>query len=75
MEKGSNQSDFSDLKHSIHLFNRNGDRIADIDESGVKVYSDEIGISVCKETGQIKGWKEERMIFATKKLMELLKKK
>lgn len=75
MEEINAPSGFGDLKHSIHIFSKNGDRIADIDENGVKVYSDEIGVSVCKETSQVEGWKTEKIIFTTENLPELLNRK
>lgn len=69
------ENDFSDLKHSIHIFDKAGNRLADIDKTGVRVSSDKIRISVCKETGEIEGWTEEKVVFMSEGLIETIKPK
>lgn len=68
-------TEFADLKHSIHIFDTDGKRLADIDASGVKMHSDVVLVSVCKTTGEKEGWPEEELIYLPEILERLLKEK
>lgn len=66
--------EFSDMNHSIHVFDVKGNRLADIDETGVRMYSEELKIAVCKQIGEENGWPKTKMIYMSENLEELLKK-
>ncbi len=63
---------FTDLTYSVHIFDRKGKRLVDVDQTGVHCYSEDLLISVCKETGA--EWKKESMVYVSDGLIELLKK-
>lgn len=69
------ENDFCDLKHSIHIFDETGKRLADIDKNGVRILNDKIRISVCKEIGEIEGWTKGKLVFASEGLLEAVKPK
>lgn len=71
MEKGN----FSGLKYSVHIFDKNCNRLADIDKNGVSVYGDELNIAVCKEVGEEDGWTESETVYVSDGLKELFKQK
>lgn len=68
-------SQFSDLKHSIHVFDTKGNRLADIDKDGVRVYGNTLNIAVNKETGEENGWTKSEMIYLSNGLKEVIKLK
>ena len=71
MEKGG----FSDLKYSVHIFDKDGNRLADIDKDGVKAYGDALNIAVCKDTGEENGWPKSEMIYMSDGLANLIEPK
>jgi len=66
-----NAEDFTDLKHSIRIFDGSGTPLIDIDKTGVINNSNELNVSVCKVIGQNEGWDEVKLIYASEKLREL----
>lgn len=69
------ESKFDDLKHSIHVFNTKGARLADIDKDGVRVYGDALNIAVCKEVEEENGWPKSEMVYMSDGLKELIELK
>lgn len=67
--------EFADMEHSIHVFDTKGNRLADIDENGIRMHSDSVMISVCKKTGEDDGWPKYEMIYLPERLAELVKSK
>ena len=68
-------SEFNDLRHSVHVFDTEGNRLADIDKDGVRVYGDAVNIAVCKEIGSEAGWPKSEMIYMQEGLKELVELK
>lgn len=64
-------SDFSALKYSVHLWDKRGQKLADIDEKGIVLYDDELNLSVCETTGDANGWKQQQMIYVSEELRKL----
>lgn len=75
MVKIEKLSKFDDLKHSIHVFDKNGNRLADIDKNGVRVYGDTLNIAVCRENGEENGWPKSEMVYMSNGLKELIESK
>lgn len=65
-------SKLDDLKHSIHIFDTKGNRLADIDKNGVRVHGDTLNIAVCKEAGEENGWPKSEMVYMSDGLKELI---
>lgn len=72
--KSKDAQEFSDLKHSVHVFDAEGNRLADIDENGVKLYSN-VKIAVYKKTGEDEGWPKLETIYMSDGLKKLVKAK
>lgn len=68
-------SKFVDLKHTIHVFDTKGNRLADIDKNGVRVYGDALNIAVCKEDGEENGWPKSEMVYMSDGLGKLIESK
>lgn len=64
--------EFEDLKHSVIISDKTGKQLACVDKSGVKIYSEDINICVCKVTGQYHGWDEEKMIYMSEGLKKFI---
>lgn len=67
--------EFADMEHSVHVFDAKGNRLADIDENGVRICSDAVMISVCKKSGEVNGWPKYEMIYLPDRLAEIVKSK
>lgn len=69
------ESKIDDLKHSIHVFDTKGVRLADIDKDGVRVYGGALNIAVCKEVEEENGWSKSEMVYMSDGLKELIELK